>query len=619
MHYAVSCILIEASTIDEAARRTLHVIGEGQGWQVGNFWLLDAQASVLRCVATWHVFSSTATSFEITSQQMQFTQGVGLPGRVWATGEPAWISNVQEDSNFPRLKLAQRAALHGAFAFPIRGSSGFLGVIEFFSSQIRSPDEELTRTVMTIGNQVGQFIEKKRTETERRQLDQRTREALAGLLKLAELLVSGTERAYEVEDTEARSLSGMLSEESKVGQQLVEMACSIVGCQRASITAVDPQTNELRSVAATGISPEQEREWRARRPGSYLSQMFQDGPALSPDQVRVIDMTQPPFRDYPNPYGIQTMLLAPMCVEDQLVGLLALDHGGARHEYTEEEIVLTTTIAKLAALVIERERLLQERAEARANELSLREANRRMDEFLSIASHELRSPLTSIKGNIQLTQRRLKAVIGNRSVSTLDDLDKLEMAYTLLERAEQQMRVLNRLVNDLIDISRIQAGKLDLQIQLRPSDLASIVKEVVQEQRKLHPERTIRLEISAQEPVPVAADVDRIGQVVTNYLTNALKYSTIERPVDVSLQLGSGMARVSVRDEGPGLSLEDQERIWERFYQAENIDVQTGSSVGLGLGLYISKTIIERHHGQVGVQSRTGVGSTFWFTLPLAK
>jgi signal transduction histidine kinase len=242
-----------------------------------------------------------------------------------------------------------------------------------------------------------------------------------------------------------------------------------------------------------------------------------------------------------------------------------------------------------------------------------------MDEFLSIASHELRSPLTSIKGNIQLTQRRLKAVIGNRSASTLDDLDKLEMAYTLLERAEQQMRVLNRLVNDLIDISRIQAGKLDLQIQLRPSDLASIVKEVVQEQRKLHPERTIRLEISAQEPVPVTADDDRIGQVVTNYLTNALKYSTIERPVDVSLQLGSGMARVSVRDEGPGLSLEDQERIWERFYQAENIDVQTGSSVGLGLGLYISKTIIERHHGQVGVQSRRGVGSTFWFTLPLAK
>jgi signal transduction histidine kinase len=397
------------------------------------------------------------------------------------------------------------------------------------------------------------------------------------------------------------------------------MACSIVGCQRASITAVDPQTNELRSVAATGISPEQEREWRARRPGSYLSQMFQDGPALSPDQVRVIDMTQPPFRDYPNPYGIQTMLLAPMCVEDQLVGLLALDHGGARHEYTEEEIVLTTTIAKLAALVIERERLLQERAEARANELSLREANRRMDEFLSIASHELRSPLTSIKGNIQLTQRRLKAVIGNRSASTLDDLDKLEMAYTLLERAEQQMRVLNRLVNDLIDISRIQAGKLDLQIQLRPSDLASIVKEVVQEQRKLHPERTIRLEISAQEPVPVTADDDRIGQVVTNYLTNALKYSTIERPVDVSLQLGSGMARVSVRDEGPGLSLEDQERIWERFYQAENIDVQTGSSVGLGLGLYISKTIIERHQGQVGVQSSPGVGSIFWFTLPLAK
>jgi GAF domain-containing protein len=138
MQYAVSCTLVEASTIDEAATRTLQVIGEGQGWEVGNLWRLDTQASVLRCSATWHASSSTTTLFEIISKQMQFTQGIGLPGRVWATGEPVWISNVQEESNFPRFKLAQRTGVQGAFAFPIRGSSGFLGVIEFFSSEIRS-------------------------------------------------------------------------------------------------------------------------------------------------------------------------------------------------------------------------------------------------------------------------------------------------------------------------------------------------------------------------------------------------------------------------------------------------------------------------------------------------
>src|SRR5947209_11578542 len=154
-------------------------------------------------------------------------------------------------------------------------------------------------------------------------------------------------------------------------------------------------------------------------------------------------------------------------------------------------------------------------------------------------------------------------------------------------------------------------------MQLITCDLAGIVSEIVQEQRKLYPERLIGFTVFSQKPVTVLADVDRIGQVVTNYLTNALKYSGADRPVDVSVQVNEQVACVCVHDEGPGLSPADQERIWERFYQAENVEAQTSARTGLGLGLYICKTIIERHHGQVGVQSSPGNGSTFWFTLPL--
>ncbi len=626
MQYAVSCILMEASTLEEAAKRTLQIIGESQAWEVGNFWLLDAQTSLLHCSTTWHTSSDSAATFATTSKQIHLSQGVGLPGRVWLMGKPVWIPNVQEDDNFPRFEVAQHVGLHGAFAFPIRGSRGFLGVIEFFSHEIRSPDEELTKTVLSIGNQIGQLIEKKRTEEEHHRLlthleadHARLESVLRSLLKLAELLVSIPESVSRSDqDTAGRSPSGMLSEESGIGQQLVELTRNIIGCERVSITAVDPETNELRSVAVTGISEEQENAWRARRPGSYLSQMFQDGPPLLSNQVCVLDMTEPSLRDYPNPYGIETMLLAPMYVADQIVGLLTLDHAGARHKYTEEEIALTGTIAKLAAMVIERERLLQERAEAKASELSLREANRLMDEFLSIASHELRSPLTSIKGNIQLAQRSLKNVCGNCALAS-EVLHKLGTTGTMLERAERQIQVLNRLVDDLVDISRIQADKLDLHIQLITCDLIDIVSEVVQEQRKLYPGRPIRFALFSQKPVTVLADVDRIGQVVTNYLTNAIKYSEADRPVDVSLQVVEQVARVCVHDEGPGLSPTDQERVWERFYQAGNVEVQTSSRTGLGLGLYICKTIIERHHGQVGVQSSPGNGSTFWFTLPLKK
>jgi signal transduction histidine kinase len=114
------------------------------------------------------------------------------------------------------------------------------------------------------------------------------------------------------------------------------------------------------------------------------------------------------------------------------------------------------------------------------------------------------------------------------------------------------------------------------------------------------------------------ADAQRIGQVVTNYLTNALKYSPADRPVAVGLQVDNQQARLWVRDAGPGLPPEEQEHIWERFHQVKGIEVQSGSGVELGLGLYVCRTIIEQHHGQVGVQSARGAGSTFWFGLPLA-
>jgi signal transduction histidine kinase len=161
-----------------------------------------------------------------------------------------------------------------------------------------------------------------------------------------------------------------------------------------------------------------------------------------------------------------------------------------------------------------------------------------------------------------------------------------------------------------------------LELRLAPTDLAAVVRQAVEEQRQLNPERTLVLACPEDLQVPVTADAHRLGQVVTNYLTNALKYSPADRPVTVGLEVGpqgkAQQARVWVRDEGPGLQPDDQERIWERFQRAPGIEVQSGTGAGLGLGLHISRTIIELHHGQVGVQSMPGQGSTFWFSLPLA-
>ena len=278
-------------------------------------------------------------------------------------------------------------------------------------------------------------------------------------------------------------------------------------------------------------------------------------------------------------------------------------------------------VATLSALVIERQRLLSEQADARGREVALQEANRRMEEFLGIASHELRTPLTTIKANVQLAKRRLKNVSVEPTPTGV--ASKVDAAYGMLSRAERQVGVLNRLVGDLIDISRIQTGKLQLHLRREPVDLLQIVEESVQEQQKTVPNRSITLTLPNTDLL-VIADSDRIAQVLTNYLTNALKYSASDKPVAVLMtraenEHGEAVACVAVRDEGPGLSAEEQLRIWECFYQAETVQVVSGSGVGLGLGLYISQTIITRHNGQVGVDSTPGVGSTFWFTLPLVQ
>lgn len=453
-----------------------------------------------------------------------------------------------------------------------------------------------------------------RDVTERRLLEQRTHRSLEALLEMAELLV----KIPSQQDLLSESFPNSAGD---VARQLAELTCTVLGCSRIGIILIEPETELMRPLAVVGLQPEQEREWWDSQPADAR---LSDSPTPElVEQLRrgepiLIDMRQPPFNEQPNPYNVSTFLTVPLRSGDRLTGIMTLDYGGAEHHYTEQELALATAVSTLTAVVLERERLLRQREEARANELALREANRQMNEFLSIVSHELRTPLTSVSAYIQRSQIQLRRMLTTMTEqeTTVPDLPgKLTSFQETLERALTQIRRLNRLIGDLLDIARIEAERLELTPV--PSDLAAIVRDAVQEQHVAWPARTIGLELPHGR-VPVVADPERVGQVVSNYLTNALKYSAQDEPVQVSLRLEPGQARVLVRDQGPGLSPEQHTRIWERFHRAPGVEVQSGSGVGLGLGLYICRIIIQRHHGQVGVESAPGNGSTFWFTLPLA-
>ncbi|HEV2461656.1 MAG TPA: PAS domain S-box protein [Ktedonobacterales bacterium] len=301
----------------------------------------------------------------------------------------------------------------------------------------------------------------------------------------------------------------------------------------------------------------------------------------------------------------------------------------------------------------ERKWLEREREEARASELALREVNERLDTFATMAAHDLRSPV----GVSRMALERAQQVLTQASAEVLPESengsDKRIRAFVRVAQAlgatEESLDRLWRLVQQLLDVSRVKKGTLVLQRQ--PVQLAALVRACVDEQRLLNPARVIALDVPDPADIPanapreagarsivVDADEDRLGQVLTNYLTNAQRYSPEDRPIEVTLRLldveaadvsaeagpdsgpdgGTGavrrVARVEVRDHGVGITTDDQATIWNRFQRARNVN----EASGLGLGLYIARTIVELHGGRVGVESSVGQGSTFWFTLPLA-
>jgi PAS domain S-box-containing protein len=264
-----------------------------------------------------------------------------------------------------------------------------------------------------------------------------------------------------------------------------------------------------------------------------------------------------------------------------------------------------------------------ERAAAQAYVAALHKEKRILENFMGLATHELRTPLTPIKANTQLAIRRLKNIL-QHPVTLLDGTDKkIEAVSGMLERVEHQIVVLNRLVGTILDISRIKSERLQVYVSPEPCNLLTIVEAAIQEQQNATPERNISVHFPVCDQIEICGDAERIGQVISHYLMNALKYSAANQPVSIELQLeqqatNKPVVRVNVQDKGQGLALEEQQRVWECFYQAPTVKVLSGSGVGLGIGLYLSRILIERHGGSVGVLSQPNVGSTFWFTLPLA-
>lgn len=253
--------------------------------------------------------------------------------------------------------------------------------------------------------------------------------------------------------------------------------------------------------------------------------------------------------------------------------------------FNREHEHLVASLASQASVALENSRLFEE----------VSRLSRKKDEFIALASHELKTPITTLKGFLQLLEQE----IGEEG-----------SAGFFVKKALGQLEKLTNLINDLLDVSKIQAGKL--QLRMEEFEFGQFMKETIETYRRSISSHRIRLDL--QGSYMIAADKIRLEQVMANLINNAVKYSPDADAIDIYVKEQGNEIAVSVKDYGLGISKENLQNIFSRFYWADNVHRISG----LGLGLYVSKEIIERHGGRIWIESDPGEGSVFTFTVPFS-
>ena len=285
--------------------------------------------------------------------------------------------------------------------------------------------------------------------------------------------------------------------------------------------------------------------------------------------------------------GIRSSMTVPLVARGRVLGSLSLA-SGRPHRYGAADLALAEDLARRCALAVDNARLYHE----------ARQAVRARDEFLSVAAHELKTPLTGLRGFAQLTLRRLAR----------DGAFDPAETRRAMEVIDQQSLRLTHLVEQLLDVSRIEAGQLRLRREV--TELAGLVEGAVAFAHARYSQQPIVVHC---EPVRALVDPLRLEQVLANLLDNACKFNLGSLPIEVELSAHDGTVALSVRDHGVGIAPEDRERIFERFYPAE-----TGRpTAGMGLGLYLSQRIVSLHGGHIAVDCPPDGGARFVVTLPL--
>lgn len=443
-----------------------------------------------------------------------------------------------------------------------------------------------------------------------------TRDRVHLLAESAESLLERMER-LRARSSDDKAVVGL--ERSAMCQWVVDLTYRVVKCAYVGIAQICDATQAPEPLAVAGRSTLASREWWSHVQHALFAQSSkQVADAWLTGRPLVVQLPSQQTTAARQVHPGRTVCAVPISVSGELTAIFAVEPQGSPSVLPAEVIALTRAMASTITTTLEA--LARRQARGARETGALRNAMDEMESALSLVSHELKAPLTTIMGSLQLIESKVaRLALSAPDAPNAPEMEKtLASIQELLTLATRYAEIEDRIVTDLINASQVRCAKMTLR--RTPCDLALLVREAVDAQRVASQRGIIHLELP-ERSVPVSVDPDRVVQVVTNLLGNALKYSPKDTAVEVRVEVLKTRARVSVRDYGPGLEKHEIKRVWQRFYRASEDPTHSatgsGTGSGLGLGLYIGREIVRGHGGKVGVTSVAGHGATFWFTLPL--